>query len=164
MITEEMKERLRELGPAAVDVMGEMLRDQDTPPMTRAHLIDVVLEYTLGKPEMALKIQQEIRTPDSSLRIGSLMGEMKTKVTRALTEEAEEETEETEEAEEAAETEKAEEAKETERREAAEDEGACENSGREGNHPQKGEESELYHVSDRTGVQSGDEDDPDAPG
>ena len=77
MITEEMKERLKALGPEAVDVMGEMLRDQDTPPMARVHIIDVVLEYTLGKPEMAVKISQEPGMPESTGRIGTLMGMMR---------------------------------------------------------------------------------------
>ena len=48
--------KIRKLAPDAIETMGELLRDQNTPAPTKAQLIGFVLERTLGKPDATIHL------------------------------------------------------------------------------------------------------------
>ena len=48
--------KIRKLAPDAIETMGELLRDPNTPAPTKAQLIGFVLERTLGKPDATIHL------------------------------------------------------------------------------------------------------------
>ena len=51
-----LENKIRKLAPDAIETMGELLRDQNTPAPTKAQLIGFVLERTLGKPDATIHL------------------------------------------------------------------------------------------------------------
>ena len=54
-----LNNKIRKLAPDAIEAMGEMLRDPNTPAPTRAQVIGFILERTLGKPDTTIHLMTE---------------------------------------------------------------------------------------------------------
>ena len=54
-----LNNKIRKLAPDAIEAMGEMLREPNTPAPTRAQLIGFILERTLGKPDTTIHLMTE---------------------------------------------------------------------------------------------------------
>ena len=75
--TEEQKlaeknliEAVRQFGPQAFEKMCEMIKNDKTPAVARVQLIQMVLEYAIGKPESSIKLttsQQSIENAKSRI-------------------------------------------------------------------------------------------------
>ena len=61
-----LENKIRKLAPDAIETMGELLRDQNTPAPTKAQLIGFVLERTLGKPDATIHLTTEGGTRQES--------------------------------------------------------------------------------------------------
>ena len=73
-----LENKIRKLAPDAIDTMGELLRDQNTPAPTKAQLIGFVLERTLGKPDATIHLTTENGTQkDSENRLIALAQEIR---------------------------------------------------------------------------------------
>ena len=73
-----LESKIRKLAPDAIDTMGELLRDQNTPAPTKAQLIGFVLERTLGKPDATIHLTTENGTrQDSKNRLIALAQEIR---------------------------------------------------------------------------------------
>lgn len=51
-----LNNRIWKLAPDAIDSMGDLMRDPNTPPPTRAQVIGFILERTLGKPDTTIHL------------------------------------------------------------------------------------------------------------
>ena len=73
-----LENKIRKLAPDAIETMGELLRDQNTPAPTKAQLIGFVLERTLGKPDATIHLTTEGGTRrDSENRLIALAREIR---------------------------------------------------------------------------------------
>ena len=73
-----LESRIRKLAPDAIETMGELLRDQNTPAPTKAQLIGFVLERTQGKPDATIHLTTEGGTrQDSENRLIALAREIR---------------------------------------------------------------------------------------
>ena len=61
-----LNNKIRKLAPDAIDSMGDMLRDPNTPAPTKAQLIGFILERTLGKPDTTIHLMQSGHTAKES--------------------------------------------------------------------------------------------------
>ena len=50
-------EDIRKLAPKAALVLEEMLENDSTPPPTRIKAVEMILDRTYGKPDMAVKVE-----------------------------------------------------------------------------------------------------------
>ncbi|MBQ6514429.1 MAG: hypothetical protein IJI09_06840 [Clostridia bacterium] len=62
----KLNNKIRKLAPDAIDSMGDMLRDPNTPAPTKAQLIGFILERTLGKPDTTIHLTQTGQTVKES--------------------------------------------------------------------------------------------------
>ena len=51
-----LNNKIRKLAPDAIEEMGDMLRNPNTPAPTKAQLIGFILERTLGKPDTTIHL------------------------------------------------------------------------------------------------------------
>lgn len=61
-----LNNKIRKLAPDAIDAMGDMLRDPNTPAPTKAQLIGFILERTLGKPDTTIHLMNTGNTTKES--------------------------------------------------------------------------------------------------
>ena len=65
-------DKIRNLAPEAIDIMGEMLRDPRTPASTKAQLIGMILDRVLGKAETLVTVntptEEKIQMAEASLQ------------------------------------------------------------------------------------------------
>jgi len=75
--TEEEKqglEELRHLAPGIAGRMEEMLNSDEVSPMTKVKIMEIILQYTYGKPEASLKVtsaQQSVEAAE--VRIAAIV-------------------------------------------------------------------------------------------
>ena len=68
-----LENKIRKLAPDAIETMGELLRDPNTPAPTKAQVIGFVLERTLGKPDATIHLTTNTGTlQDSENRLIAL--------------------------------------------------------------------------------------------
>ena len=73
-----LENKIRKLAPDAIETMGELMRDQNTPAPTKALLIGYVLERTLGKPDATIHLKTDNGTrQDSENRLIALAQEIR---------------------------------------------------------------------------------------
>ena len=52
----KLNDRIWSLAEDAIETMGEIMRDPNTPPPTKAQVIGFILERTLGKPDTTIRL------------------------------------------------------------------------------------------------------------
>lgn len=73
-----LQNKIRKLAPDAIDTLGELLREANTPAATKAQLIGFVLERTLGKPDATIHLTTSSGTrQDSEKRLIALASEIR---------------------------------------------------------------------------------------
>ena len=76
--TKILNNTIRKLAPDAIEAMGEMLRDPNTPAPTKAQVIGFILERTLGKPDTTIHLMTEgVSVKDSENRLIALAQEIR---------------------------------------------------------------------------------------
>ena len=73
-----LENKIRKLATDAIETMGELLRDPNTPAPTKAQVIGFVLERTLGKPDATIHLTTNTgRLQDSENRLIALAQEIR---------------------------------------------------------------------------------------
>ena len=73
-----LNNKIRKLAPDAIDAMGDMLCDPNTPAPTKAQLIGFILERTLGKPDTTIHLMTNGSTmKDSENRLIAIAEEIR---------------------------------------------------------------------------------------
>ena len=76
--TKTLNNKIRKLAPDAIEAMGEMLRDPNTPAPTKAQVIGFILERTLGKPDTTIHLMTEgVSMKDSENRLIAIAEEIR---------------------------------------------------------------------------------------
>lgn len=74
----KLNDLIRKQAPDAIEAMGDMLRDPNTPAPTRAQLIGYILERTLGKADTTIHLMTETgNIKDSENRLIAIAQEIR---------------------------------------------------------------------------------------